>query len=112
MPENMHPVCFSYPEELSRKQGRNSHTYAHGACPSAVTRAQICAVKAPGDVLSTAACQALVTWQQYCTVGVMEGLSGKCSSRLGCLGDTHGGPCLVDQQLHSGKQKDSETKES
>lgn len=39
------------------------------------------------------------------------GLSGKCSSSLGCLGDTHGGLCLVDQQLRSGEQ-DSETKES
>lgn len=56
MSENMHPVCFSYPEELSRKlQGKDSHTYAHGACPSAVTRTQMRAVKAPGDVLGTAA---------------------------------------------------------
>lgn len=29
--------------------------YVHGAHPSAVTRPQMCAVKVPGDVLSTAA---------------------------------------------------------
>lgn len=43
--------------------------------------------------------------------GYWWGLSGICSSSLGCLGDAHGDPCLLDQQLHSGKQKDSETKE-
>lgn len=56
MSENMHPVCFSHPEKLGRKlQGRESHTYAHSTCPSAATRTQMCAVKVPGDILSTAA---------------------------------------------------------
>lgn len=54
--ENMHHVCFSYPEKFSRKlRGRESHTYVRGTCPSPVTRYQMRAVKAPGDVLSTAA---------------------------------------------------------
>lgn len=56
MSESMHHVCFCYPEKFSGKlRGRESHTYVHGTCPSAITRTQMCAVKAPGDVLSTAA---------------------------------------------------------
>lgn len=30
---------------------------------------------------------------------------GMCSSSPGCLGDAHGDPCLLDQQLHSGSRR-------
>lgn len=42
----------------------------------------------------------------------MGGRLGAALPAQASRGDAHGGPCLVDQQLHSGKRRDSGPKES
>lgn len=44
--------------------------------------------------------------------GYMGGCLGGALPAWAVQGDAHGGPCLVDQQLHSGKRRDFGPKES
>lgn len=109
MSENMHCVCFSYPEKFSGKLwGRESHTYVRGACPSAVTRLQMCAVKVPGDVLSTAAFLPSSSTELW---GLLGELSWDVFFQPGLFGRCSWWSLSARSAAALWKQKDSETKE-